>query len=78
LNELEKLIGCEVQKKLSPSQIREIRARYAMTQREWANFLGIPLTTIRNWEQEVSSPSRSSQVLLHLLAKRVPKGDVTA
>lgn len=36
--------------------IKQIRKRTGLTQREFANKFGIPITTLRNWEQGVNKP----------------------
>ena len=36
--------------------IRELRKRTRMSQRDFSAFFGIPLGTVRNWEQGISKP----------------------
>lgn len=36
--------------------IKELRQTINMTQRQFANHFGIPLGTLRNWEQEIATP----------------------
>ena len=36
--------------------IQEWRQRLGMSQRQFSGFFGIPLGTLRNWEQGVNSP----------------------
>jgi predicted nucleotidyltransferase len=39
------------------TQIKQIRQNIGMTQEEFSKLLGIPINTIRNWEQEIRRPS---------------------
>ena len=52
--------------------IRELRDATGMTQKEFANMYGIPLSTLRKWEQGESSPA---PYVLNLLAKSLPSID---
>lgn len=38
-------------------QLKTIRENIGMTQEEVANLIGIPIKTIKNWEQEIRKPS---------------------
>ena len=49
--------------------IRELRDFTGMTQKEFANMYGIPLSTLRKWEQGESSPA---PYVLNLLARTLP------
>ena len=49
--------------------IRELRDTTGMTQKEFANAYGIPLSTLRKWEQGESSPA---PYVLNLLARTLP------
>ena len=52
--------------------IRELRDATGMTQKDFANMYGIPLSTLRKWEQGESSPA---PYVLNLLAKTLPSID---
>ncbi len=52
--------------------IRELRDTTKMTQKEFAQMYGIPLSTLRKWEQGESSPA---PYVLNLLAKTLPSLD---
>lgn len=54
--------------------IRELRDTTGMTQKEFANMYGIPLSTLRKWEQGESSPA---PYVLNLLAKTLPSIEST-
>lgn len=38
------------------TRIKELRLMSKMTQKEFANFLNLPLRTIENWETEIRNP----------------------
>lgn len=44
--------------------VRDIRQRMKMTQKEFAVSFAIPLKTLQNWEQGVSEPDGPSRTLL--------------
>lgn len=52
--------------------IRELRDATGMTQKDFANMYGIPLSTLRKWEQGESTPA---PYVLNLLAKTLPSID---
>ena len=52
--------------------IRELRDATGMTQKEFSQMYGIPLSTLRKWEQGESSPA---PYVLKLLAKTLPSLD---
>lgn len=57
--------------KASPGEIpgvRELRRRADLTQAEFAARLGVPLETIRNWEQGKRSPRGPARALLAVIA----------
>ena len=37
-------------------QLKELRLKAGMTQKEFAESLGIPIGTVRNWEQGIAAP----------------------
>lgn len=49
--------------------IRELRDITGMTQKEFSNMYGIPLSTLRKWEQGDSSPA---PYVLNLIARTLP------
>lgn len=51
---------------------RAVRASLSMTQQEFAAAIGIPLPTLRNWEQGRTLPDPAARALLKILA-REPK-----
>ena len=48
--------------------VRELRLRSRLTQAEFAARLGVPLDTIRNWEQGKRSPRGPARALLAVIA----------
>jgi len=38
-------------------KIRNLRKEYDLTQRELAKLIGVSLTTIQNWEWDISKPT---------------------
>ena len=56
----------------TPPAVRELRRRARLTQIEFAARLGVPVETIRNWEQGKRMPRGPARALLALIA-RVPE-----
>ena len=48
--------------------VRAIRNALSLTQEEFARRFGLPLGTIRDWEQGAHHPDRAAQVLLAVIA----------
>jgi putative transcriptional regulator len=48
---------------------RDVRARTKLTQAEFAARIGVPLETVRNWEQGKRSPRGPARALLKLIEK---------
>jgi putative transcriptional regulator len=46
---------------------REVRARTKLTQAEFSLRIGVPIETVRNWEQGKRSPRGPARALLKLL-----------
>src|SRR4051794_37778786 len=53
----------------SATQVRELRQRNQVTQEQFAARLGVPLETIRNWEQGKRLPRGPARALLALIAR---------
>jgi putative transcriptional regulator len=51
------------------SDIKRMRARYQLSQGEFAALLGISIGTLRNWEQGRRAPDGPARVLLQVVAK---------
>jgi putative transcriptional regulator len=49
--------------------VRAIRNSLSLTQEEFARRFGLPLGTIRDWEQGAHHPDRAAQVLLAVIAR---------
>jgi putative transcriptional regulator len=50
-------------------EVRELRRRARLTQLEFAARLGVPVETIRNWEQGKRSPRGPARALLAVIAR---------
>lgn len=48
--------------------VRDLRRRAQLTQAEFAAKLGVPIETIRNWEQGKRSPRGPARALLAVIA----------
>jgi putative transcriptional regulator len=48
--------------------VRDLRRRACLTQLEFANRLGVPVETIRNWEQGKRMPRGPARALLAVIA----------
>jgi putative transcriptional regulator len=49
--------------------VRDLRTRLGLTQSEFAARLGLPVDTIRNWEQGKRAPRGPARALLMLIAR---------
>ena len=52
----------------APAGVRDLRRRARLTQIEFASRLGVPVETIRNWEQGKRSPRGPARALLTVIA----------
>lgn len=52
-----------------PLSVRELRQRSHLTQCEFAERLGVPVETIRNWEQGKRRPRGPARALLAVIAE---------
>lgn len=62
---------------VSPMDVKAIRGKVGMTQREFAASFGISLGTLRHWEQGDRQPHGPARVLLNVVAKE-PKAVLSA
>jgi putative transcriptional regulator len=51
-----------------PADVRDLRRRARLTQQEFASKLGVPVETIRNWEQGKRMPRGPARALLTVIA----------
>jgi len=51
-----------------PPAVRDLRRRARLTQMEFASRLGVPVETIRNWEQGKRMPRGPARALLAVIA----------
>jgi putative transcriptional regulator len=52
----------------APPEVRDLRRRARLTQQEFATRLGVPVETIRNWEQGKRMPRGPARALLAVIA----------
>src|SRR5882672_8368194 len=52
-----------------PPAVRDLRQRARLTQMEFAARLGVPVETIRNWEQGKRMPRGPARALLAVIAR---------
>lgn len=57
---------------IPPINVKAVRARQNMTQKEFSATYSIPLMTLVKWEQGVSGPTGPARLLLHVI-HRNPK-----
>ena len=55
--------------KISPVDVKNIRADVGMSQREFASAFGISVNTLRHWERGDRFPNGPALVLLNVLSK---------
>lgn len=55
--------------KLDTPDVRQIRADYQLSQRDFAAMLGISIRTLQNWEQGRRKPEGAARVLLQVAEK---------
>ena len=53
---------------MAPPAVRDLRRRARLTQTEFAAKLGVPVETIRNWEQGKRAPRGPARALLAVIA----------
>ncbi|MFA5901982.1 MAG: helix-turn-helix domain-containing protein [Hyphomicrobium sp.] len=61
-------VGIPSPKMTAAPVVRNLRLRAKLTQAEFASRLGVPLETIRNWEQGKRSPRGPARALLTVIA----------
>jgi putative transcriptional regulator len=55
--------------KLTPDHPRAVRVQLGMTQEQFAKLLGVPIGTLRNWEQGIRQPAGAAKTLLRVAAR---------
>jgi len=67
--ELNKL-GVEIEPvKITAEEIKTIRKKLKLSQSVFAKLLNVSLSSVRQWEQNIRTPSGSTMVLLELLQR---------
>ncbi|NUQ37588.1 MAG: type II toxin-antitoxin system MqsA family antitoxin [Caldilineales bacterium] len=54
---------------VAPSDVKSVRARFDLTQQEFAALLGVSVKTLQNWEQGRRAPHGPARVLLQVAEK---------
>lgn len=54
---------------MSALDVKRIREKFALSQRQFAALLGISVDTLQNWEQGRRKPRGAARVLLQVAAK---------
>ena len=60
--------ACVAPAQMTPPGVRDLRQRARLTQLEFAARLGVPVETIRNWEQGKRMPRGPARALLAVIA----------
>ncbi len=58
---------------MSAEEIKNIRLKLNLSQSEFAKCYGLPIGTIRNWEQSRTSPDFASNYFLYQILKEPKK-----
>ena len=61
-------VGPEIPDRQAPLSVRDLRLRSGLTQCAFAARLGVPVETIRNWEQGKRQPRGPARALLAVVA----------
>lgn len=59
----------ELSPHISPEDVKRIREKTEMTQKDFSETFGVNLSTLRHWERGDRSPSGASLILLNLIDK---------
>lgn len=62
------LRGAAAPSEVGSLEVRDLRRRACLTQMEFAAKLGVPVETIRNWEQGKRAPRGPARALLAVIA----------
>lgn len=62
---------------VTPVDIKALRKKLKFSQEEFADIIGIPVSTLRNWEQGRTNPEGPARVLMTAI-KNDPRGVINA
>ncbi|MFH1360403.1 MAG: NadS family protein [Candidatus Omnitrophota bacterium] len=62
---------------VTPLNIKAMRTKLKLSQAEFANIIGIPVSTLRNWEQGRTYPEGPARVLMTAINNN-PRGVIKA
>lgn len=63
------LLDCAELPAYSPADVKRIRQNVSMTQRNFANFMGVSVKTVEAWENGRNRPGGSAARLLQLVSQ---------
>jgi DNA-binding transcriptional regulator YiaG len=63
-----RLLLPETEVPIPDADVKLIRARLGLTQRQFATLFGLSLSSVRNWEQGTRKPEKPIALLFHLIA----------
>lgn len=63
--------------KITPVDIKSLRKKLGFSQSQFADIIGIPVATLRNWEQGRTNPEGPARVLITAI-KNNPRGVIKA
>ncbi len=63
---------CQQFATIDATGLRNLRKKYGLTQAEFSEKFGIPISTLRKWEQGVQKPSTTAMSFLHKIAEAEP------
>ena len=58
-----------VRHQLAPANVKSIRERFGMTQKQFADFLVISVRTLQKWEQGKRNPDGAAHTLLRVMER---------
>ncbi len=54
---------------MDPTDVRALRRQYDLTQRQFAELLGVSISTLRQWEHGRRQPGGPARVLLQIVTR---------
>lgn len=63
---------------VTASEVRRVRQRLGLTQREFARRLGVHKVTVGKWEANMRVPRGTAATLIRLLATMAPRRGLTS
>ena len=54
----------------TPEKIKDVRTKYKLSQRAMSRVINVSESTVRQWEQGLKKPRRSSRTILNILDRK--------